>query len=70
LPRISASSELGICPRTQSTGLLRLIADHQRLRNFGGDIGPQRVDNAHGFDFDTGFGFVNAQRALRALRGF
>ena len=38
--------------------------------NIGGDIGPQRVDNANGFDFDTGFGFVDAQRALRATRGF
>ncbi|HEU5137127.1 MAG TPA: hypothetical protein VFU13_18410 [Steroidobacteraceae bacterium] len=49
---------------------LRLTADDMKLRNFGGDIGPQRVDNANGFDFDTGFGFVDAQRALRATRGF
>jgi subtilisin family serine protease len=49
---------------------LRLTADDMKLRNFGGDIGPQRVDNAPGFDFDTGFGFVDAQRALRATRGF
>jgi hypothetical protein len=49
---------------------LRLTADDMKLRNFGGDIGPQRVDNARGFDFDTGFGFVDAQRALRATRGF
>jgi subtilisin family serine protease len=49
---------------------LRLTADDLKLRNFGGDIGPQRVDNANGFDFDTGFGFVDAQRALRASRGF
>lgn len=49
---------------------LRLTADDMSLRNFGGDIGPQRVDNARGFDFDTGFGFVDAQRALRATRGF
>jgi subtilisin family serine protease len=48
---------------------LRLSADDLKLRNFGGDIGPQRVDNAQGFDFDTGFGFVDAQRALRATRG-
>jgi len=40
------------------------------LRNFGGDIGPQPVDNANGFDFDTGFGFFDAQQALRATRGF
>jgi subtilisin family serine protease len=50
--------------------VLRLTADDMKLRNFGGDIGPQRVDNAGGFDFDTGFGFVDAQRALRATRGF
>ncbi len=49
---------------------IRLTADDLKLRNFGGDIGPQRVDNAGGFDFDTGFGFVDAQRALRATRGF
>ena len=49
---------------------LRLTADDMKLRNFGGDIGPQRVDNANGFDFDTGYGFVDAQRALRATRGF
>jgi subtilisin family serine protease len=49
---------------------LRLTADDMTLRNFGGDIGPQPVDNAEGFDFDTGFGFVDAQRALRATRGF
>jgi subtilisin family serine protease len=49
---------------------LRLTADDLKLRNYGGDIGPQRVDNAAGFDFDTGFGFVDAQRALRFIRGF
>jgi subtilisin family serine protease len=49
---------------------LRLTADDMTLRNYGGDIGPQRVDNAKGFDFDTGFGFVDAQRVLRATRGF
>ncbi|MEO8064207.1 MAG: peptidase S8 [Pseudomonadota bacterium] len=49
---------------------IRLTADDMKLRNFGGDIGPQRVDNANGFDFDTGFGFVDAQRALRVTRGF
>jgi len=49
---------------------LRLTADDMRLRYLDGDIGPQRVDNANGFDFDTGLGFVDAQRALRATRGF
>ena len=56
--------------RALSTGRCGLTADDMKLRNFGGDIGPQRVDNANGFDFDTGFGFVDAQRALRATRGF
>jgi len=63
-----------IGPRNLSPDLiywaLRLTPDDIKLRNFGGDIGPQRVDNANGFDFDTGFGFVDAQRALRATRGF
>ena len=49
---------------------MRLTADDLKLRNFGGDIGPQRVDNANGYDFDTGFGFVDARRALRVTRGF
>jgi subtilisin family serine protease len=49
---------------------IRLTADDMKLRNIGGDIGPQRVDNANGYDFDTGFGFVDAQRALRVTRGF
>ena len=44
--------------------------DEVKRLNFGGDIGPQRVDNARGFDFDTGAGFVDAQRALRTTRGF
>ena len=30
---------------------LRLTADDMKLRNFGGDIGPQRVDNANGLRF-------------------
>ncbi|HEY6125013.1 MAG TPA: hypothetical protein VIV63_10185 [Steroidobacteraceae bacterium] len=63
-----------IGPRTLTPDLIywamRLTADDMKLRNFGGDIGPQRVDNANGYDFDTGFGFVDAQRALRATRGF
>ena len=50
-------------------GLLPTV-DGVKLRNFGGDIEPQRVDNARGFDFDTEAGFVDAQRALRTTRGF
>jgi hypothetical protein len=49
---------------------LWLTPDDLKLRNFGGDIGPQGVDNANGFDFDTGLGFMDAQWALRAIRGF
>ena len=37
---------------------------------FGGDIGTQPVDNAAGFDFDSGFGFFDVQPTLRATRGF
>ncbi|WP_437302601.1 S8 family peptidase [Sorangium sp. So ce388] len=49
---------------------LRLTADDMRLRNFGGEIGPQPVPGAFGFDFDTGFGFVDAVRAVRAISHF
>jgi len=69
-----ASRKHFIGPRNLTPDLIywamRLTADDMKLRNFGGDIGPQRVDNANGFDFDTGFGFVDAQRTLRATRGF
>jgi len=69
-----ASRKRFIGPRQLTPDLIywamRLTADDLKLRNFGGDIGPQRVDNANGYDFDTGFGFVDAQRALRATRGF
>ncbi|MGK3987750.1 S8 family serine peptidase [Sorangium sp. So ce136] len=51
-------------------GALRLTADDMRLRNFGGEIGPQPVPGAAGFDFDTGFGFVDAARAVRAISHF
>jgi subtilisin family serine protease len=69
-----ADNKRFIGPRTLSPDAIyramRLTADDMNQRNFGGDIGPQRVDNANGFDFDTGFGFVDAQPALRAIRGF
>ncbi|WP_437320234.1 hypothetical protein [Sorangium sp. So ce385] len=39
-----------------------------RLRNFGGDIGPRPVPGAPGFDFDMGFGFVDAVRAVNWIR--
>jgi hypothetical protein len=50
--------------------VLRLTADDMHLRNFGGVIGPQPITNGNDFDFDSGFGFVDAQRALRVTRGF
>jgi hypothetical protein len=36
------------------------------LRNFGGDIGRQPVDNARQSDFDTASGFIDARQALRS----
>jgi subtilisin family serine protease len=72
--RDTAARKRFVGPRNLTPDLiywgLRLTAGDLKLRNFGGDIGPQRVDNANGFDFDTGFGFVDAQRALRVIRGF
>jgi subtilisin family serine protease len=49
---------------------MRITATDMTLRNFGGAIGPQPVENPTGFDFDTGFGFVNAPLALQAVTGF
>ncbi|WP_437970614.1 hypothetical protein WMF04_15560 [Sorangium sp. So ce260] len=46
---------------------LRLTADDMRLRNLGGEIGPVRVEGARGFDVETGFGFVDAVRALQVV---
>lgn len=51
-------------------GVMRLTADDMRLRNLGGDIGPVPVAGGAGFDFDTGFGFLDAQKVLRAIAGF
>ncbi|AUX31416.1 MULTISPECIES: S8 family serine peptidase [Sorangium] len=47
--------------------VLRLTAEDMRLRDLGGEIGPVPVEGARGFDFETGFGFVNAVRALQAV---
>jgi subtilisin family serine protease len=46
---------------------LHNTADDMKLRNFGGDIGPQPVEGAPGFDFDTGFGFVDALKAIQSI---
>jgi len=51
-------------------GVMRLTADDMRLRNLGGDIGPVPVAGGAGFDFDTGFGLLDAQKVLRAIAGF
>ncbi|HEY6922976.1 MAG TPA: S8 family serine peptidase [Steroidobacteraceae bacterium] len=46
---------------------LRQSASDMRLRNLGGDLGPQPVVTTDGFDYDTGFGLVNAVAALRIV---
>ncbi len=50
--------------------VMRLTASDMRLRNFGGAIGPQPFANPTGFDFDSGFGFINAPLALQTIKGF
>ncbi|MDB6043258.1 MAG: hypothetical protein JWM63_1809 [Gammaproteobacteria bacterium] len=51
--------------------VLRETASDMRLRNVGGNLGPQPVSAADGFDYDydTGFGLVDAVRALQAISG-
>ena len=46
---------------------LRQTASDMRLRNLGGNLGPQPVVMTDGFDYDTGFGLVNAVAALRSI---
>jgi hypothetical protein len=62
-----------IGPRILAPGLgsraMRDTAYDTRWHHFGGDSGPRRADNARGF-VNHGFGFADAQRALRAARGF
>jgi subtilisin family serine protease len=68
-----AAGKRFIGPRKLSPQLIyaamRLTADDMRLRNFGGEIGPQPVAGAAGFDLDTGFGMLDASRAVRAVAG-
>jgi hypothetical protein len=40
-----------------------------QLRNLGGSRGPQPVNPSAGFDYDTGFGLVDAVGALQAAAG-
>jgi hypothetical protein len=50
---------------------LRLSAIRQDIRLRAGRVtGPIAIPNSRGFDFDSGFGFVDAARALRLTAGF
>jgi subtilisin family serine protease len=46
---------------------LRQTASDMRLRNLGGNLGPQPVVTTDGFDYDAGFGLVNAVAALKSI---
>ncbi len=58
-------------PRTLSPAAiyntLRRTASDMRLRNLGGHLGPQPVNATDGFDYDGGYGLVNAAAALRSI---
>lgn len=58
-------------PRTLTPSALysviRRTASSMLLRNLGGNLGPQPVDVTQGFDYDTGYGLVDAAQALRAI---
>lgn len=47
--------------------VLRQTASDMRLRNLGGNLGPQPVGVIEGFDYDAGYGLVDAARALQAI---
>jgi hypothetical protein len=50
---------------------LRLSAIRQDIRQRAGRVtGPIPIPNSKGFDFDSGFGFVDAAAALRLTGGF
>ena len=46
---------------------LRQTASDMQLRNLGGNLGPQPVAAAEGFDYDAGFGLVDAVAALKSI---
>ena len=46
---------------------LRTTASDMRLRNLGGNLGPQPLNAGEGFDYDAGFGLVDAVGALQAI---
>jgi subtilisin family serine protease len=48
-------------------GVIRRTAIDMRLRNLGGNLGPQPVGASTGFNYDEGFGLVDAARALQAI---
>jgi hypothetical protein len=49
---------------------LRLSAVRQDIRQRAGRVtGPIPIPNSKGFDFDSGFGFVDAAAALRLTAG-
>ena len=47
--------------------VLQQTASDMRLRNLGGNRGPQPVNAGSGFDYDSGFGLVDAVGALQAI---
>ena len=47
--------------------VLRRTASNMELRNLGGSRGPQPVNAVAGFDYDTGYGLVDAVAALQAI---
>jgi subtilisin family serine protease len=47
--------------------VIRRTASDMRLRNLGGSLGPQPVGVSEGFDYDAGYGLVDAVRALQAI---
>jgi subtilisin family serine protease len=47
--------------------VLRRTASDMRLRNLGGSLGPQPVNATDGFDYDAGYGLVNAVAALQSI---
>jgi hypothetical protein len=50
---------------------LRLSAVRQDIRQRAGRVtGPMPIPHSKGFDFDSGFGFVDAATALRLTAGF
>jgi subtilisin family serine protease len=47
--------------------VLRSTASDMRLRNLGGNLGPRPVNPASSFDYDAGFGLVDAVAALQSV---